>query len=154
MAQPTYHLAQLNVGKARAEMDDPVMHGFVSRLDAINALADNAEGFVWRLQSEAGDATALRPFDDDLILVNMSVWETLAALRAYVYKSAHTEVMKNRKQWFEAFGRPYMVLWWVPAGHLPTLQEAKERLERLQRFGSSAEAFTFAHPFPAPSEGE
>lgn len=147
-----YHLAQLNIGIARAEMDDPVMHGFVSRLDEINALADNAPGFMWRLQSEEGDATSLRYFENELMIVNMSVWENVEALKDYTYKSLHVELLKQRKQWFETFGKPHFVMWWVPAGHIPTIEEAMERLEHLTQQGPSEKAFNFSKPFPKPVE--
>lgn len=130
-------------------MDGPVMAGFKAALEPINALADDAPGFVWRLQTEDGDATAIRPYDDDRMMVNMSVWESIEALRAFVYTSAHTSVMRNRKQWFDTL-EAYLVLWWVPAGHEPTVQEAKERLEHLQRQGPTPHAFTFRASFPAP----
>ena len=146
----TYPLAQLNVAKALAEMDDPIMHGFVSRLDEINALAERAPGFVWRLQTEEGDATSLRLFDDPLIIVNMSVWESLENLRNYTYKSLHVEVFKERRRWFEHFDKPHLVMWWVPEGHVPTVQEAQERLEHLTLHGPSPKAFNFSKPFPQP----
>src|SRR5437899_7943448 len=113
------HLAQVNVARMRAPLEDPLMTDFVSQLEPINALADASPGFVWRLQTDAGDATYLRPYDDDRILFNMSVWETADALRAYVYKSSHTEVLRQRRDWFEHFSGVYVALWWVPIGHLP-----------------------------------
>ena len=145
-----YHLAQINIGRAKGEMDDPIMAGFVSRLDDINALAERSPGFVWRLKTDEGDATSIRPYDDDRILVNMSVWESPEALRAYVYRSAHTEVMRDRKAWFERMPEMYYALWWIPVGHIPTLDEAKAQLQHLRDHGESAEAFTFAKLFPAP----
>ncbi|MCK6623977.1 MAG: DUF3291 domain-containing protein [Anaerolineae bacterium] len=145
-----YHLAQVNIGRILAPLDGPLMAGFVARLDEINALADGTPGFVWRLQTEEGNATDLRPYDDDRILVNMSVWESLEDLKAYVYKSAHAEVMRQRRQWFEKFEGMYMTLWWVKAGHIPTVAEAKRRLEYLSEHGPSAHAFTFKQPFPPP----
>ncbi|GAB4414365.1 MAG: DUF3291 domain-containing protein [Anaerolineae bacterium] len=145
-----YHLAQVNIGRILAPLDDSIMAGFVARLDEINALADGTPGFVWRLQTEEGNATDLRPYDDDRILVNMSVWESLEDLKAYVYKSAHAEVMRQRRQWFEKFEGMYMALWWVKAGHMPTVAEAKRRLEYLSEHGPSAHAFTFKQPFPPP----
>ncbi|MCL4297921.1 MAG: DUF3291 domain-containing protein [Anaerolineae bacterium] len=150
MSSPTYHLAQVNIGRIVAPLDDPLLAGFVARLDEINALADRSPGFVWRLQTEEGNATDLRPYDDDRILVNMSVWESLEHLKAYVYRSAHVEVMRQRRQWFEKFEGMYMALWWVKAGHLPTVQEARQRLEYLAEHGASADAFTFSQPFPPP----
>lgn len=138
------HIAQINIGRARAPIDHPVMAGFVARLDEINAIADASPGFVWRLKTEEGNATSLQPYDDERILVNMSVWETPEDLRQYVYRSVHAEVMKQRKEWFERFKDVYMALWWVEAGHIPTIAEAKERLAYLQLHGESEFAFTFA----------
>lgn len=145
-----YHLAQVNIARLLAPLDSPQLAGFVARLAEINAIADRAEGFVWRLQTEAGDATGLRPFDDDQLLVNLSVWDGLEALNRYVYRTGHAEVMRLRREWFERMAEAYMALWWIPAGHIPTVHEARERLERLRTQGPSAEAFTFRHPFPAP----
>jgi Domain of unknown function (DUF3291) len=126
------------------------MAGFVARLDEINALADGSPGFVWRFQTAEGNATALRPYDDERILFNMSVWETLEDLRQYVYRSAHTQLIGRRKDWFDKFEKPYMALWWAPAGHIPTVAEAKRRLELLSEQGETAEAFTFKNSFAAP----
>ena len=130
-------------------MDGPVMAGFKAALEPINALADEATGFVWRLQTEDGDATAIRPYEDERMMVNMSVWESIEALRAFVYTSGHTSVMRNRERWFDRL-ETYLVLWWVPAGHQPTIEEAKERLEHLKRRGPTPYAFTFRASFPAP----
>ncbi len=124
------------------------MAEFVARLDEINALADRSPGFVWRLQTDDGDATSIRVFPEPLILVNLSVWESIEALRAFTYRSAHTAVMRRRAEWFERMDEAHVVLWWVPAGTVPTLYEAKERLERLRADGPSPEAFTFRHPHP------
>ena len=149
MTDPTFHLAQVNIGRARGEMTDPVMAGFVNRLAEINALADASPGFVWRLQTEDGDATAVRPYADTRILINLSVWADLASLRAYVYRSPHATVMRSRRAWFERFDRVYVALWWVPAGHRPTVAEAVERLSYLEQHGPTAHSFTFAEPFEA-----
>jgi len=149
MTDPTFQLAQVNIGRARGEMTDPVMAGFVARLAEINALADASPGFVWRLQTEDGDATAVRPYADTRILINLSVWADLAALRAYVYRSPHANVMRDRRAWFERFDRVYVALWWVPACHRPTVAEAVERLSHLEQHGSTAHSFTFAQPFEA-----
>jgi Domain of unknown function (DUF3291) len=147
----SWHLAQLNIGRMRAPTDDPLIAGFTAALEPINALADAAPGFVWRLQTEDGDATAIRPFpEDDLLLVNMSVWASLEALADFVYRSDHREVMAQRRRWFHKMEAAYLVLWWVPAGRLPSIEEAKERLYRLRTEGSGPEAFTFRQPFPAP----
>ena len=156
MIQPgmTYHLAEINVAKAKAEMDDPLMHGFVSRLDEINALAEKSPGFVWRLKDDSGDATELRYFDDPLIIVNMSVWEDVASLKHYTYQTMHVEVLKQRKKWFELFGRPHFVMWWVPAGHVPSVREAQEKLEYLHQHGASELAFNFSKTFAPPQPAE
>ena len=147
-----YHLAQLNVARMLAPLTDPLMAGFVARLDEINALADGRPGFVWRLQTEEGDATSLRPFEDDLILVNLSLWASLQDLSSFVYASDHRQVMKQRRQWFSRFDGSYMALWWVPQGHIPTVEEARERLEHLRTHGETSHVFTFKKPFPVPGE--
>ncbi|HYN97906.1 MAG TPA: DUF3291 domain-containing protein [Pilimelia sp.] len=147
----TYHLAQLNIARMRAPLDDPLMRDFTAALPEINALADASAGFVWRLTDDDGvDATALRPFAQDL-LVNMSVWTSLTALRDYIYRTAHLEFLRRRREWFRADGpAPHAVLWWLPAGRLPTLDEARERLDRLATIGPGPAAFSLRHPFPAP----
>lgn len=142
MSRLQYHLAQLNIGRIRAPLDSPVMSGFVERLDEINALADASPGFVWRLQTASGNATDVRAYDDDMLLVNLSVWKSVESLKHYVYKSSHAELLRGRGQWFEKFDGPYLVLWWIPAGHIPTVQEAKARLEHLKQNGPSRYAFT------------
>jgi hypothetical protein len=147
MSEAMWHLAQINIGRVRGEMNDPVMAEFVAALAPINALADEAPGFVWRLQTEDGDATAVRPYPDPLQLINMSVWTDLASLRAFVYRSAHAPVMRRRREWFERFESVYVALWWVPAGHRPSVQEAVERLAYLEAHGPTPHAFSFAQPF-------
>lgn len=148
-----YELAQLNIASMLEPLDSPRMADFVANLDRINALADAAPGFVWRLQTEEGEATALRPFGDN-ILVNMSVWRDVASLNAFAYKSDHAQIMRRRREWFERLGKAYMVLWWVPKGHRPTTAEAGAKLELLREKGPSPEAFTFAKAFPAPDARE
>lgn len=147
------HVAQVNVARARAPIDDPLMADFVARLAEINALADSSPGFVWRLQTDAGDATSLQPYDDERILVNLSVWETPEHLKQYVYRSAHTDVMRQRKTWFERFGDVHIALWWIEPGHVPTIAEAKERLRYLQVNGESEFAFSFASVLSAGAAG-
>lgn len=142
------HLAQINIGRMKGPLDGPVMAGFMARLDDLNALADRSDGFVWRLQGEAGNNTYLRPYEDERIIVNMSVWESLEHLRAYVYSSAHAEVLKQRRDWFEKFESAMLALWWIPAGHIPTVKEAKLRLASLDAHGPTAFAFTFKTTFP------
>ena len=134
-------------------MDGPVMAGFAARLDEINALADSSPGFVWRLQTPAGNATYLRPYlEDDTILINMSVWESIEALRHYVYQTAHAELLRQRHEWFEKFAGVYAALWWVPAGHIPGVDEAKKRLAYLEKHGPTQFVFTFKHTFEPDEE--
>jgi hypothetical protein len=142
------HLAQVNIGRMRDALESATMAGFVARLDEINALADRSEGFVWRLQTDAGNATYLRPYDDERILFNLSVWQSVEALRAYVYDSAHVELIRRRQEWFARFEGVYLALWWVPAGHRPSVDEAKARLARLASEGPTPFAFTFRTLFP------
>jgi hypothetical protein len=143
-----YHVAQVNIGRILAELDDPVMAGFVERLEEINALADASPGFVWRLQTNEGNATYFRPFEDERTLLNMSVWEDVEALRQYVYRSSHRELLRQRHSWFEKFAGAYAALWWVPAGHIPGMDEAKRRITHLDAHGPTQFAFTFQTVFP------
>ena len=131
-------------------MDTPLLAEFVSNLDPINALADGSPGFVWRLQTEDGDATSIRAFDDDLMIINMSVWESIDQLAQFVYRSGHVAVMRRRREWFERM-RMYLALWWVPLGHAPTIGEAQDRLAHLEAHGPSPYAFTFKQRF-APDQ--
>jgi hypothetical protein len=138
-----HHLAQLNVARARTPLDAPEMDEFTALLEPVNALADRSPGFVWRLQDEGGDATSIRAFDDDRIIVNMSVWDSMDALWSFVYDSGHLDVMRRRREWFQRFETAYLVLWWVPAGHVPTVEEALARLDLLEANGPTPDAFTF-----------
>ncbi|MFJ9566573.1 DUF3291 domain-containing protein [Streptomyces fuscichromogenes] len=143
------HLAQLNVATLRFPLSDPRMAPFVEMLDTVNAAADGAPGFVWRLVEEgAADATALRPAGEDVI-VNLTVWETQDALWGFTYRSEHLDVLRRRRSWFERHVEAHLVLWWVPAGHLPTTGEALDRLADLRTNGPSARAFTFASSYSA-----
>jgi len=142
------HLAQVNIGRIRGPLDGPVMAGLVNRLDEVNSLAERSPGFVWRLQTPAGNATYLRPYDDDRILVNMSVWESVEQLTAYVYGGAHREVLQQRREWFEKFESVFLALWWIPAGHRPSVDEAKKRIAHLAEKGATPYAFSFREPFP------
>jgi uncharacterized protein DUF3291 len=149
-------LAQVNVGRLVAPLDSPQLADFVAWLDPVNAVADDAPWFVWRLQTEDGDATALRAFEDDAegadggILINMSVWESVEALAAFVYGDAHRAVLRRRREWFEQLRDLYMVAWWVPRGHIPTINEAEDRLKYLRRHGPTPHAFTLKVHFPPP----
>ncbi|AIA00794.1 DUF3291 domain-containing protein [Streptomyces noursei] len=148
-AHAAVHLAQLNVATLRHPLDDPRVAPFVELLDPVNASADDAPGFVWRLVEEgAADATGLRPAGENVI-ITMSVWETQEALWEFTYRSGHLEAMQRRREWFERHVEAYLVLWWVPAGHLPTVDEAMERLAELRANGPSHRAFTFASSYPA-----
>src|SRR5687767_1242760 len=123
----TFHLAQINLARMKAPLEAPEMADFVARLDEINALADRAPGFVWRLQTPEGNATYVRAYDDDRILVNLSVWESVESLKDYVYHSAHAELLRARRSWFEQFSGVYVALWWIPAGHIPKIGRASCR---------------------------
>ena len=148
----TYHLAQINIARFVAPLDDPKIAGFVAQLEPVNQLADRSAGFVWRLQSEQGNATDLAYSDDPFLLVNMSVWESIEALKAFTYQSQHLKVLRDRKQWFQKMDLPHYCLWWVPIGHRPTIAEGRSRLEHYQRHGSTPESFWFMEWFPAPLE--
>jgi hypothetical protein len=145
-----YQLAQLNIGRLRAPVDSPLVAEFMEALDTINALAEASPGFVWRLQTEDGNATAVRPYEDDGILVNLSVWASVEALSDFVYHSHHTSYLRRRSEWFERMTQSIVVLWWVPAGHRPTIEEAVARLDDLRANGPSPSAFTFRHRHAAP----
>ena len=143
---PEFQLAQLNIAKMKFPLDDPRMQAFVDQLEAVNALADSARGFVWRLQTDEGDATAIDFFAADT-LVNMSVWQDVESLRDYAFRSAHKEVLARRHEWFEHMEEAYSVLWWIPAGSIPSLEMASERLDSLRERGANLHAFTFRQLF-------
>lgn len=147
-----HHLAQINIGRLIAPIDDPRIAEFVAQLAPINAVADMAPGFVWRMQSESGNATDIAYNDDLSIMVNMSVWESLDALRQYAYKSDHMKVLRDRAKWFEKMDKPHYCLWWIPAGHIPTVAEGRERLEHYQKLGATPYSFWFSQEFPEPAE--
>lgn len=143
-----FHIAEVNIARMKAPLDSPELAGFVERLDEINALADQAPGFVWRFQTSEGNATYLRPYDDDRILFNLSVWESVETLKHYTYKTAHAELLRGRRSWFEHFGGQFLAMWWVPEGHIPGIDEAKQRLAHLEANGPSQFAFTFKEVYP------
>ena len=147
MKSTIFHLAQINIARMNAPLDDPIMRRFVEWLDPINALADRSPGFVWRLQTAEGDATSIRVFDDEMLIVNMSVWESVESLKDYVYYTAHVELLKERRDWFEKMEKMHYALWWIPVGYVPTPEEGRERVEYLQVHGESAHAFTFSKTF-------
>jgi hypothetical protein len=150
-----YHLAQVNVGRLLAPVDDPRIDEFRRALDRINALADAQPGFVWRLKGEGNNATDLRPdASDDLQAVNASVWKSPEHLAAFAYRSEHRNFVRRRLDWFEEATQPILALWWVPAGHTPSLAECLERLSHLRAHGPTPHAFDFKQRFEAPTEEE
>ena len=146
----SYQLAQINIATTRYPLGGPEMKEFVDALGAINALAESSPGFIWRLTGEGDNATEYRPYDDDQIIVNMSVWTDLEALKNYVYNSAHTDYLRQRKEWFAIMREAYTALWWIELGHTPSIEEAQAKLEFLRVHGSTPNAFAFREPFPAP----
>lgn len=147
-ADRRFHLAQVNIGRIRAPMDDPVMAEFAAALDEMNALAEQSPGFVWRLKEASGNATGIAAFPDPMVLVNMSVWTEVASLREYAYRSMHGKYFARRDAWFEKPSTAHLALWWIPAGTTPTLDEAKARLASINRHGPTPLAFTFRQSFP------
>ena len=147
-----YELAQINIARLLAPLDTPQLADFVAALDPVNATAEAAPGFVWRLATEDGNATAVRVYDDDWLIVNMSVWTSVEALVAFVYSPRHREVLRRRREWFERLAPATTALWWVPAGHRPTVGEAEVRLDQLRTHGPTSIAFTLTDPFPAPGK--
>jgi hypothetical protein len=146
------HLAQLNIGRLRAPLDDPAIDDFRNNLARINALAEISPGFVWRLQDEGGDATGIKLFEDDLEIVNLSVWTSVEALADFAYRSDHVQQLRRRREFFEAPTQPIMCLWWIREGTLPTPQEALSRLNHLRTHGPTPTAFTFRHRFDPDSD--
>jgi hypothetical protein len=142
-----FHLAQVNVARPSGPMDAPAMADFAALLDPVNALAEASPGFVWRLQDESGNATAIRPFDDERIMINMSVWTSIDLLWNFVYETVHLEVLRRRREWFEHFGETYQALWWIEAGTLPSFGDARERLDHLEGKGPTPFAFNFKERF-------
>ena len=138
MSQGDWHVAQVNIGIPVEPLDTPALAGFVALLEPVNALADSAPGFVWRLQTEDGDATSIRAFDDDRMIINMSVWESIEALWNFVYDGDHLKAMRRRREWFTRLAESHMALWWVPAGELPTVADSELRVARLRAEGPDA----------------
>lgn len=144
-----FYLAQINIALMKAPLHDPIMAEFAVALNEVNAIADQSPGFVWRLQTASGNATDIRAYPDPRMLVNVSVWQSVEELRVYVYKSLHGEFFVRRRQWFEKYQGEHFAMWWIPAGHLPTVEEGKAKLEYLTLHGDSPAAFTFAQPYPS-----
>ncbi len=147
-----YHLAQFNVATGFGLSSEPVMLGFMERLDEVNAVADRSPGFVWRLKTAAGNATAILPYNNKRILINLSVWESIRDFRQFVYTTIHGEMVRDGRIWFEPKTEPQIVMWWIPAGELPTVDEAVDRLAFLRSKGSSSEAFSLRSTFPPPGD--
>ncbi|MEM7274943.1 MAG: redox-sensitive transcriptional activator SoxR [Actinomycetota bacterium] len=154
--EPTqWHLAQINIGRLRHPVDDPRVAEFMDNLDAMNELAERSAGYVWRLQDESGNATGIRAFDDETILPNLTVWESIEDLKAYVYKSDHARFLRRRREWFLPMDDlPVLTMWWIPAGHLPTLDEARARIDHLLEHGPTPHAFSFRPTFDPPGDSE
>lgn len=148
--QQDYYLAQINIALMKAPLTDPIMSEFADALDEVNAVADQSPGFVWRLKTASGNATDIHVYPDPRVLVNVSVWQGVESLKAYVYKSLHGDFFARRRQWFERFKGEHFGMWWIPAGHVPTAEEGKVKLEYLELHGDSLECFTFAKPYPPP----
>ncbi len=144
-----FHLVQVNVAVPREPLDSPALAEFVANLEPVNALADRSPGFVWRLADESSDATSIRAFEDERMIINMSVWESVEALWAFVYVGRHLEVMRRRREWMTRIADTYMALWWLPAGEIPTPAQARERLDHLRAHGPTPWAFTFKRRYAA-----
>jgi hypothetical protein len=143
-----YHIAQINIARMHGvNINDPIMQEFVDNLVPVNQIAEASPGFIWRFKEDGGNATAFNPYNDERIIINWSIWESVEQLEAFVYKSFHTEIMKKQRQWFEKLGKPHYVIWKIPVGHIPTFEEANERLEHLEKHGPSAYAFNFRAKF-------
>lgn len=142
-----YHLAQVNIAKMLAPIDSPVMADFVANLDPVNALAESSEGFVWRLKDDTNNATSIKVYDDDFIIVNMSVWQTVDHLYAYAYRSNHAHYIGRRKEWFERLSEHHLALWYIPAGVYPTVDDAVIRLNYLRQNDETPFSFTFKNRF-------
>lgn len=147
------HVAQLNVGRLKAPVDDPTIDGFRMNLARINSLAESSAGYVWRLKDESGDATGIKPYGDELEIINLTVWESIEALADFTYRSGHVEILRRRREFFEAPDAPILCLWWIPEGTVPTVEEAIDRLDHLRAHGPTPRAFTFRHRFE-PEEGD
>ncbi|MEU8788670.1 DUF3291 domain-containing protein [Streptomyces sp. NPDC048643] len=156
MTSPTvaHELAQVNIARLKAPLDSPQLKDFVDALDPVNAVADAADGFVWRLQSDSGNATDVPVLGDDWLIINMSTWRDPNALTAFMYQGQHRELLSRRYEWFDRVAEAMTALWWVPAGHRPTVQEAESRLLHLREHGPTQHAFTLRTSFPSAASTE
>jgi len=147
-----YQLAQINVARMKGiNIEDPIMKAFVDNLDRVNQLAENSSGFIWRLKDDSNNASNFNPYNDEQVIINISVWENIGSLEKYTYKTFHTDFLKRRKEWFNRYGKAHFALWWIEKGKYPTIENAIERLEYLQRNGASERAFNFKDRFSEPS---
>ncbi|MFD9630701.1 DUF3291 domain-containing protein [Streptomyces violascens] len=148
-ASERYELAQVNIARLKFPLDSPELADFMAGLDPVNAVADAADGFVWRLQNDGGNATDVPVFGDTAMIVNMSVWRDVESLKAFMYAGRHRELLARRFEWFERIEEALVALWWVPAGHRPTVPEAEKRVLHLRAHGPTPHAFTLRTGFPA-----
>jgi len=149
-----YQIAQINVARMKGvNINDPIMKEFVENLDSINNVAENSEGFVWRLKDESNDATSFNPYNDEQVIINISVWESIESLTNFIFKTVHSNFLKRRKEWFQKYEKVHTAMWWIPQGAFPTVQEAVDKLDYLQKNGASAIAFDFKNKFPKPTDG-
>lgn len=147
-----YHLAEINIARMKGvTIDDPIMKEFVDNIENVNILAESSAGFVWRLKDDNNNATAMNPYDDEQVIINISVWETKATFENFVFKTFHSEFLRKRKEWFVQFGKAHTAMWWVEAGNVPTMQDAVDRLDYLQKNGSSNFAFDFKNFVAEPN---
>ena len=148
-----YQLAQINIGRIKgAGIDDPIMKEFVDNLDAINRLAETSAGFIWRLKSDDNNATSFNPYNDEQVIINISVWENIESLENYVFKTLHADFLRRRKEWFQKFGKVTTAMWWIREGEFPSVEEAVDKLARLQQEGPTSSIFDFKSKFPPPTE--
>jgi Domain of unknown function (DUF3291) len=147
-----YHIAEINVARMKGvDINDPIMKEFVENLDKVNGIAESSEGFVWRLKDENNNATSLNPYNDEQVIINLSVWESIETLENFMYKTFHSEFLKRRKEWFQTYGKAHTAMWWIPVGKLPTLLEAIDKLDYLQKNGPTEQVFDLRNKFTAPA---
>ena len=146
-----FQLAEINIARMKGvNINDPIMQEFVENLERVNSIAEASEGFVWRLKDENNNATSMNPYDDEQVIINVSVWESFETLEHVMYQTFHSDFLKRRKEWFQNFGTAHTAMWWIPAGKFPTLQEAVDQLDYLQKNGASEKVFDFRNKLPAP----
>ncbi|HAI37500.1 MULTISPECIES: DUF3291 domain-containing protein [unclassified Maribacter] len=151
MLDKKYQLAQINISRMiGVNINDPIMKEFVDNLDKVNNLAEQSEGFVWRLKDENNDATSFNPYNDEQVIINISVWQSIASLETFVYKTVHTDFLKRRKEWFQKFGKVTTAMWWISEGDFPSVENAVEQLDYLQKNGPSQKIFDFRNKYAPP----